>query len=128
MIYTHMQRIGLISVILAAPALAQSPAGSAQAPKQPAPPAKAADTSRYAEINGLIQAHRAEQVKMVKLWRQIKAGQNDDKTRADYKEAQIRTQKASGKVVAFINQEHWSPADRAAMTKMWTDVSEKPID
>jgi hypothetical protein len=31
-------------------------------------------------------------------------------------------------VTQFINREHWSEADRAAMNKMWTDVLEKPID
>ena len=134
MILRNALSIAVVSVIFAAPALAaaapQDPDGQdpaqkqADEPKQP----KRSNASKYAGINDLIKSHREAQVKMVKLWRTIKAGQGDDKMAKDYEQAQVKVQEASNKVTQFINREHWSEADRAAMNKMWTDVLEKPID
>ena len=122
MIITSMARIALVSVIFAAPALAQDPA-----PKQDTPATKS-DTSKYAAISSLIREHREKQTAMVKLWREIKKGNTDEKTRDQYKEAQIASQKASNKVSEFIARERWNDADRAAMNKMWADELAKPIE
>jgi hypothetical protein len=125
MIITSMARIALVSVIFAAPALAQAPAGDA--PKQDAP-AKKSDTGKYAGITSLIREHREKQTAMVKLWREIKKGNTDEKTRDQYKDAQLASQKASNKVSEFIARERWNDADRAAMNKMWADELAKPIE
>jgi hypothetical protein len=85
MIITSMARIALVSVIFAAPALAQAPAGDTPAKQDPAPkqdaPAKKSDTGKYAAITSLIREHREKQTAMVKLWREIKKGNADEKTR-----------------------------------------------
>jgi hypothetical protein len=129
---TSMARIALVSVIFGTPALAQAPAGNAPANQDPAPkqdaPAKKADTSKYSGIVPLIRTHRDKQAAMVKLWREIKKGNGDEKTRDQYKDAQMAAQKASNSVSKFIAQEHWTDADRAIMNKMWSDELEKPIE
>jgi hypothetical protein len=127
MIITSMARIALVSVIFAAPAFAQDPAPKQDAPKQDAPPTKS-DTSKYAGITSLIREHREKQTAMVKLWREIKKGNADEKTRDQYKEAQLASQKASNKVSEFIARERWTDADRAAMNKMWADELAKPTE
>jgi hypothetical protein len=132
MILRNALSIAVVSVIFAAPAVAsaapQDPAGQDPAQKEEPKQPKRSNASKYAGINDLIKSHREAQVKMVKLWRTIKAGQGDDKMAKDYEQAQVKVQEASNKVTQFINREHWSEADRAAMNKMWTDVLEKPID
>jgi len=134
---TSMARIALVSVIFAAPALAQASAGDAPrvqdpAPKQDAPAKKAdsgkTDSGKYSGIVPLIRTHRDKQAAMVKLWREIKKGNADEKTRDQYKAAQLAAQEASNKVTKFINQERWTDADRAAMNKMWSDELEKPVE
>jgi hypothetical protein len=127
MIITSMARIALVSVIFAAPAFAQDPAPKQDAPKQDAPPTKS-DTSKYAGITSLIREHREKQTAMVKLWREIKKGNTDEKTRDQYKDAQLAAQKASNKVSEFIARERWTDADRAAMNKMWADELAKPTE
>ena len=132
MLSGKLLRITVVSAIFAAPGALHAgpsamPAAAQDAPAPKEAP-KRADRSKYAGITSLIEAHRSAQVKMVKLWRTIKEGNGDDKTSKDYQEAQLAVQKASNKVTQFINREHWSEADRAAMNKMWTDVLEKPID
>lgn len=120
-------RIALVSAVSAVtvlPAAAQAPSGDAPAKEAP----RQADTGKYSGLRPLIRAHREEQVKMVKLWQAMKAGSVDEKTRESYKEAQVRAQQASNKVTRFIAEERWTDADRAAMTKMWTDELEKPIE
>lgn len=117
-------RIVLVSLIFAAPALAQAPAGDAPSKASP----KQSDAGKYAGIKPLIREHRAEQVKMVKLWQAMKAGSVDEKTREAYKDAQLRTQQASNKVTRFMAEERWTDADRAIMNKMWTDELEKPVE
>ena len=130
----NLQRVALLSALLALPALpaaAQTPpaGGGAASGRQATPPAKKkTDTSKYSELDSLVKVHRAAQVKMVKLWKQIKAGQNDEKTHDAYKAAQIDAQKASNEVTKYINREGWSAEDRAAMNKMWSEALEKPID
>lgn len=118
----------MVSAIFALPQAAFAMSATPQdAPAgQEAP--KTANRSKYAGITSLIQAHRTAQVKMVKLWRTIKAGQGDDKTSKDYQEAQLAVQKASNKVTQFINREQWSQADRTEMNKMWAEELEKPIE
>ena len=132
MIITSMARIALVSVIFAAPALAQAPAGDTPAKQDPAPkqdaPAKKSDTGKYAAITSLIREHREKQTAMVKLWREIKKGNTDEKTRDQYKDAQLAAQKASNKVSEFIARERWTDADRAAMNKMWADELAKPTE
>lgn len=129
---TSMARIALVSVIFAAPALAQASAGDAPLAQDPAPkqdaPAKKADSGKYSGIVPLIRTHRDKQAAMVKLWREIKKGNADEKTRDQYKAAQLAAQEASNKVTKFINQERWTDADRAAMNKMWSDELEKPVE
>ena len=126
MIITSMARIALVSVIFAAPALAQAPAGDAPAKQDT--PAKKSDTGKYAGITSLIREHREKQTAMVKLWREIKKGNADEKTRDQYKEAQLAAQKASNKVSKYIAEERWNDADRAAMNKMWADELAKPTE
>lgn len=132
MIISSMARFAVVSVIFAAPALAQAPAGNAPAAKDPAPkqdaPATKADTGKYAAITSLIREHRDKQVAMVKLWREVKKGNADEKTRDQYKAAQLAAQQASNKVTKFISQERWTEADRAAMNKMWADELAKPVE
>ncbi len=126
MIITSMARIALVSVIFAAPALAQAPAGDTPAKQDT--PAKKSDTGKYAGITSLIREHREKQTAMVKLWREIKKGNADEKTRDQYKEAQLASQKASNKVSKYIAEERWNDADRAAMNKMWADELAKPTE
>lgn len=126
MIITSMARIALVSVIFAAPALAQAPAGDTPAKQDT--PAKKSDTGKYAGITSLIREHREKQTAMVKLWREIKKGNADEKTRDQYKEAQLAAQKASNKVSKYIAEERWNDADRAAMNKMWADELAKPTE
>ena len=126
MIITSMARIALVSVIFAAPALAQAPAGDTPAKQDT--PAKNSDTGKYAGITSLIREHREKQTAMVKLWREIKKGNADEKTRDQYKEAQLASQKASNKVSKYIAEERWNDADRAAMNKMWADELAKPTE
>ena len=126
MIITSMARIALVSVIFAAPALAQAPAGDTPAKQDT--PAKKSDTGKYAGITSLIREHRDKQTAMVKLWREIKKGNADEKTRDQYKEAQLAAQKASNKVSKYIAEERWNDADRAAMNKMWADELAKPTE
>jgi hypothetical protein len=132
MIITSMARFALVSVIFAAPALAQAPAGDTPAKQDPAPkqdtPAKKADTGKYAGITSLIREHREKQTAMVKLWREIKKGNADEKTRDQYKEAQLAAQKASNKVSKYIAEERWTDADRAAMNQMWSEELAKPTE
>jgi len=89
--------------------------------------AQAEGASKYGGLMPLVRAHREDQVKMVKLWQSMKAGDVSEKTRDAYKAAQIAAQKSSNKVTQFINQERWSEEDRAAMNKLWTDELEKPV-
>ncbi len=126
MIISSMARIALVSVIFAAPALAQAPAGDTPAKQDT--PAKKSDTGKYAGITSLIREHREKQTAMVKLWREIKKGNADEKTRDQYKEAQLASQKASNKVSKYIAEERWNDADRAAMNKMWADELAKPTE
>lgn len=126
MIITSMARIALVSVIFAAPALAQAPAGDTPAKQDT--PAKKSDTGKYAGITSLIREHREKQTAMVKLWREIKKGNADEKTRDQYKGAQLASQKASNKVSKYIAEERWNDADRAAMNKMWADELAKPTE
>ena len=126
MIITSMARFALVSVIFAAPALAQAPAGDTPAKQDT--PAKKSDTGKYAGITSLIREHREKQTAMVKLWREIKKGNADEKTRDQYKEAQLAAQKASNKVSKYIAEERWNDADRAAMNKMWADELAKPTE
>ncbi len=126
MIISSMARIALVSVIFAAPALAQAPAGDTPAKQDT--PAKKSDTGKYAGITSLIREHREKQTAMVKLWREIKKGNADEKTRDQYKEAQLAAQKASNKVSKYIAEERWNDADRAAMNKMWADELAKPTE
>ena len=126
MIINSMARIALVSVIFAAPALAQAPAGDTPAKQDT--PAKKSDTGKYAGITSLIREHREKQTAMVKLWREIKKGNADEKTRDQYKEAQLASQKASNKVSKYIAEERWNDADRAAMNKMWADELAKPTE
>ena len=126
MIITSMARIALVSVIFAAPALAQAPAGDTPAKQDT--PAKKSDTGKYAGITSLIREHREKQTAMVKLWREIKKGNADEKTRDQYKEAQLAAQKASNKVSKYIAEERWNDADRAAMNQMWADELAKPTE
>ena len=126
MITTSMARFALVSVIFAAPALAQAPAGDTPAKQDT--PAKKSDTGKYAGITSLIREHRDKQTAMVKLWREIKKGNADEKTRDQYKEAQLAAQKASNKVSKYIAEERWNDADRAAMNKMWADELAKPTE
>jgi hypothetical protein len=132
MLSGKLVRITAVSAIFAAPGMLHAGPASLPAAPQDAPAPKEApkrsDRSKYAGITSLIEAHRAAQVKMVKLWRTIKAGQGDDKTSKDYQEAQLAVQKASNKVTQFINREQWSEADRAELNKMWAEALEKPID
>lgn len=86
------------------------------------------DTARYPGLMPLVNAHRAEQVKMVKLWKTIKEGKGTDKTPEEYKDAQIRVQKASNKVDEYIANDKWSVEDRIAMQKLWAAELEKPIE
>lgn len=117
----------LVSLTFSASSLAQSPAG--EPPAKDAPPvAKQPGSGKYAGIVPLINAHRIQQVKMVKLWKAIKSGQNDEKTRDQYKEAQISTQTARNKVTKFMSAERFTDDDRKAMNKMWTDELEKPVE
>lgn len=90
--------------------------------------APAQQAKSYPGLMPLVSAHRAEQVKMVKLWQKIKSGQGDDKTAEDYKEAQARTAKASAKVSDYIEDDKWSVEDRLAMQKLWAAELEKPIE
>ena len=126
MIITSMARIALVSVIFAAPALAQAPAGDTPAKQDT--PAKKSDTGKYAGITSLIREHREKQTAMVKLWREIKKGNADEKTRDQYKEAQLAAQKASNKVSKYIAEERWTDADRAAMNQMWSEELAKPTE
>jgi hypothetical protein len=132
MLNGELLRITAVSAIFAAAGSLHAGPAARPAIPQDAPAAKEtprrSDRSKYAGINGLIEAHRAAQVKMVKLWRTIKAGQGDDKTSKDYQEAQLAVQKASNKVTQFINREQWSDADRAELNKMWAEALEKPIE
>lgn len=82
----------------------------------------------YPGLMPLVSAHRAEQVKMVKLWQTIKSGNGDEKTAEKYKEAQERTAKASAKVSEYIEDEKWSVEDRLAMQKLWAAELEKPVE
>ncbi|MFM1935821.1 MAG: hypothetical protein RI990_780 [Planctomycetota bacterium] len=109
--------------------LAVVPGASAAMPVARAAPlaAQAEGASKYGGLMPLVRAHREDQVKMVKLWQSMKAGDVSEKTREAYKVAQIATQKSSNKVTQFINQERWSEEDRAAMNKLWTDELEKPV-
>ena len=126
MIITSMARIALVSVIFAAPALAQAPAGDTPAKQDT--PAKKSDTGKYAGITSLIREHREKQTAMVKLWREIRKGNADEKTRDQYKEAQLASHKASNKVSKYIAEERWTDADRAAMNQMWSEELTKPIE
>ena len=126
MITTSMARFALVSVIFAAPALAQAPAGDTPAKQDT--PAKKSDTGKDAGITSLLREHRDKQTAMVKLWREIKKGNADEKTRDQYKEAQLAAQKASNKVSKYIAEERWNDADRAAMNKMWADELAKPTE
>jgi len=132
MIISSMARIALVSVIFAAPALAQAPAGNAPAKQDPAPkqdaPATKTDTKKYAAITSLIREHRDKQVAMVKLWREIKSGKADEKTREQYDAAKTAAGQAGSKVTQFISQERWTEADRDAMNKMWSEELTKPIE
>lgn len=124
-------RIAFVSAVFALHAPVVADAAAVQAPSggQPAGElSQQAETGKYSGLRPLIRAHRDEQVKMVKLWQAMKSGSVDEKTREAYKEAQVRTQQASNKVTRFIAEERWTDADRAAMTKMWTDELEKPIE
>ena len=107
------------------------PAGTFRNSGAVASPATAAlpqDAARYPGLMPLVNAHRAEQVKMVKLWKTIKDGKGTDKTPEEYKEAQIRVQKASNKVDEYIANDKWSVEDRVAMHKVWAAELEKPIE
>lgn len=132
MLSGKLLRITAVSAIFAAHGGLGTASAAPIAAPQDAPASKDApkrsDRSKYAGITSLIEAHRAAQVKMVKLWRTIKAGEGNEKTSKDYQEAQLAVQKASNKVTQFINREQWSEADRAELNKMWAEALEKPID
>jgi hypothetical protein len=132
MIITSMAQIALVWVIFAAQAPAQALTGDTPAPQDPVSkqdaPAKKSDAGKYAGITSLIREHREKQTAMVKLWREIKKGNSDEKTRDQYKAAQIAAQQASNKVTKFISEERWNDADRAAMNKMWADELAKPTE
>ncbi|MFM7797609.1 MAG: hypothetical protein ACKPBA_01320 [Planctomycetota bacterium] len=127
MLRRNLLRIAAVSAIFALPAGLQAAPSAQDKPAGTEAP-KRSDRSKYAGITGLVEAHRAAQVKMVKLWRTIKAGEGTEKTSKDYQEAQLAVQKASNKVTQFINREQWSDADRAEMNKMWAEALEKPIE
>jgi len=131
MLSGKLLRITAVSAIFAAPgALHAHPAAMPAAP-QDAPAAKEAprraDRSKYAGITSLIEAHRAAQVKMVKLWRTIK-DKGDEKTAAEYKAQQERVGKASEKVANFIARDKWSAEDQAEMQRLWAAELEKPVE
>jgi|LakMenE01Jun11ns_1017448.scaffolds.fasta_scaffold9658646_2 hypothetical protein len=122
----HQIAILAASCLCAAPAAAMAPSAApdfacthftAAAPVQ--------DAGKYGGFMPLVRAHKEAQDKMVALWQAIKGGDVSEKTRDDYKNAQVAAQKASNKVTQFISQERWSEEDRAAMTKIWTDELEK---
>ena len=120
-----MRRIAPSIAILAASCLWAAPAAAGMSMSPSAPAAPAQDAGKYGGFMPLVRAHKEAQDKMVTLWQAIKGGDVSEKTREDYKNAQVATQKASNKVTQFIGQERWSEEDRAAMTKIWTDELEK---
>jgi hypothetical protein len=120
-----MHRIAPSIAILAASCFLAAPAAAGMSMCPSAPAAPVQDAGKYGGFMPLVRAHKEAQDKMVALWQAIKGGDVSEKTREDYKNAQVATQKASNKVTQFIGQERWSEEDRAAMTKIWTDELEK---
>lgn len=122
----HPIVILVASCLCAAPAAATAPSSApASAGAHVAAAVPVQDAGKYGGFMPLVRAHKEAQDKMVALWQAIKGGDVSEKTRDDYKGAQVAAQKASNKVTQFISQERWSEEDRAAMTKIWTDELEK---
>lgn len=120
-----MRHVALSIALLAAPSLWPAPVAAAAPSPVASAAAPAQDAGKYGGFMPLVRAHKEAQDKMVALWQAIKGGDVSEKTRDDYKNAQVAAQKASNKVTQFISQERWSEEDRAAMTKIWTDELEK---
>ena len=64
--------------------------------------AQAEGASKYGGLMPLVRAHREDQVKMVKLWQSMKAGDVSEKTRDAYKAAQIAAQFARERHVPYF--------------------------